>query len=891
MSDQPQFFLQYLHDGWECQPAEARQNDDHLQYARSGQLNGTYNGSVPASFPAEVPGTIHTDLLRNGIIEDPFFGDHETRLQWIGEWDWIYRISFQPDPEIWKRRYVVLLFEGLDTYADVYLNGEQIISADNMFRQWQADVRDLLVENENILEICFNNVFKVNKPKWDQAPLRLQAVDNNDQAEIKLSVYSRKAGFHFGWDWGPRLITCGVWRPVCLQAWDDIRLISVRYEQSFPEQVIEEGGVTSYPHVDMTADVLISAHYAQDVRIVIRDREQVYLTRLLTLHAGQHRYPLTFRINQPKLWWCNGLGKPYLYHFEVLVEPVGGEPGGEPKNFVYERTEVGIRKIDLVRELDDFGKSFYIRINDIPVFVKGANYIPQDNFQTRVDIERYEHVIRSAAAVNMNMLRVWGGGIYEEDEFYRQCDRHGIMVWQDIMFACGMFPADDAFLENVRNEVRDNVERLRNHACLVLWCGNNENEMIWHLEWKDQYDSEQQRTYEQDLHKLFYDVIPEAIHTSDGTRDYIPGSPLAGYNDMPVENGNLHYWEVWHGRQPFEEYGKQVGRFMTEYGFQSFPDPVSVNKFTGPGDNHAESYAMEVHQRCKADKRRDGQYGNRLITDYMARYYREPKDFESFLLVSQLLQAKGVGMAVETHRLRKQGRYCMGTLYWQLNDCWPAVSWSGMDYYGRWKALHYHLRQLYGDLLLVAEIDDHEKTDPQNPSFPQVRIFVVSDLPESLSGTRMELEINDFTGKQIMNGSAPCDVAPFGVSQTTFSLNKPTENGHPSGCYIRAELKQGDRTKAIRLFYFVEEKNMELPDPGLAFELEHSEETGGYKIILQTRYLAKDVVLILEGTDHSFSDNYFDMEPKETRVVGLSTRSSLTYVQNHLKVHSLAGLS
>ena len=827
----------YLHEGW--------------QFAR---------GDLKEFLPAKVPGCVHTDLYENNLIDEPHYRENESQQQWIGETDWIYYTTFRVDNDLVQKERLELVFEGLDTYADVYVNGHHLLSADNMFRTWNIDVKELLKPGINDLRICFHNVFKINRPKYDSAPFRLQAVDNNDQAGVKLSVYTRKAGFHFGWDWGPRLITCGLWRPVYLQALDSFQVVSVHYDQ---HEVNAE-------YAEITAKTEITATRSQQARIEIGHESERIIHQHVKLQQGTHTYKFPFRIVKPNLWWCNGLGEPHLYTFTTSVKNEDGF-----RDTV--ETITGIRKVRLVRDEDRFGRSFYFELNDQPVFIKGANYIPQDNFQNRVIAGQYEELISSAAEVNMNMLRIWGGGIYEEDLFYELCDRYGIMVWQDMMFACGMFPGDDNFLDTVWHEICDNVRRLRNHPCIALWCGNNENEMIWHLAWKQLYPVEIRKRYEQDNQKLFYKTIPEAINQVDGTRDYVPTSPLAGFDDRPYEEGNVHYWDVWHGREPFETYADHIGRFMTEYGFQSFPQSDSVNKFTVDEDRMINSKIMESHQRCRADERRDKQYGNRLITHYMERYIGYPKDFDSLLYLSQLLQAKGVGMAIEYHRRNKTDRYCMGTMYWQLNDCWPAVSWAGIDYYAKWKALHYHLRQLYAPLLMSI-----------NREGEKVQLYVISDLSEPIPKTELHITTCDFKGNQIATGWATvANIAPDSVQNVAeFSIYELIGDAEKSSVYLQAELKSEDKVWTSRLFFFVDEKQLNLPRPGIKRIVTPA--SGGYVIQLNCSKFAKGVFLSIPGLDAKFSDNYFDLEPGKSKTVKVDTTGHISEKGKEIEIYTLA---
>ena len=597
---------------------------------------------------ATVPGCVHTDLLDNKLIPDPFFGLNEKQLQWIGEKDWEYTTTFKLNDEMLDKKNIEINFKGLDTYAEVYLNGTQILKSDNMFREWKVDAKKYL-KKDNQIKIVFRNVFSVNLPKWKTAPFRLQAFPNNDQADTMIAVYSRKAQFHYGWDWGPRLITCGIWKDIEITAWNDARLLDFQIVQ---KNVSEK-----------SADIISKAEIISDldceVNISLKINGAGAFDKIVKLQKGINNIRLDYKINNPKLWWTNGLGEPYLYNFEYEIKKDGAAKG--TKNY-----KIGIRSVELVREKDSYGQSFYFKVNGVPVFMKGANYIPQDNFQNRVTLQRYEHIIKSAAEANMNMLRVWGGGIFEDDMFYEMCDKYGILVWHDMMFACGMYPSDEEFVESVKNEIIDNSKRIRNHPSLAFYCGNNENYVAWYnWGWKQKCDEASQKKFEKDMKHLYEEVIPGALYFADSTRAYSYSSPCAGYADIPYGNGDIHYWGVWHGQDPFENYNKNIARFISEYGFQSYPELNTIKKYTRPEDRELHSEVMLSHQRCMADDRRDREYGNRLIKKYMDMNYNTPKDFENYLYVSQVLHAEGGRIAIEAHR--KNMPYCMGSLFWQID--------------------------------------------------------------------------------------------------------------------------------------------------------------------------------------------------------------------------------
>lgn len=420
-------------------------------------------------YPATVPGVVHTDLLQNKIIEDPFFRLNERGLQWIDKEDWVYETCFTLAAGMMRKENMELVFEGLDTYADVYLNDECILKADNMFRRWSIPIRQYIREENNILKVYFHSPIKIDVPKWDALPYQYPA--SNDQSENgglfnkKISIFARKAGYHYGWDWGPRLVTSGIWRPVYIRAWSDLRINDVFIEQ----KEVGAGRAVIAGHVELDADKDMDG-----VLVTITDEAtgRVLGEWQADLKRGTNRVTVDFVLHKPKLWWSNGLGEPFLYRFRTDIIA-----GGELLDSKTER--VGIRSLKVVHQPDKDGHTFYIELNGRPVFAKGANYIPSDNFLPRVTPENYKKTILDAAGVNMNMLRVWGGGIYENDVFYDLCDEYGIMIWQDFMFACSMYPAEGALLDNIHQEAVDNVKRLRNHACIALWCGNNECQDAW----------------------------------------------------------------------------------------------------------------------------------------------------------------------------------------------------------------------------------------------------------------------------------------------------------------------------------------------------------------------------------------------------------------------------
>ncbi len=815
------------------------------------------NSDSAAWYPASVPGCIHTDLMNNHLIGDPYYRTNERDLQWIGKDDWDYKKEFNLPADFISKKNIELVFNGLDTYADVYLNDSLVLSADNMFRVWVIPCKELLKEKGNVLSIHFNNVFKVNLPKWKSAPYRLAAFPNNDQADTMIAMYSRKAQFHYGWDWGPRLITCGIWRDVSLEGWDNFKIDNV--------QVIQKN--VSRDKADISSFINVRSSTAGNITASVKVDGKTYSVVNYILSKGENKIPINFEIINPDLWWTNGLGTHYLYNFEFTV-------AGDSGSIDSKKIKIGIRSLEVVRTKDTAGESFYIKLNGVPVFMKGANYIPQDNFQNRVTLERYEHMIKSAADAHMNILRVWGGGIYENNEFYDLCDQYGILVWQEFAFACAMYPSDSLFPGNVKHEIQENVVRLRNHACLALYCGNNENEISWYQwGWKENYSPEIQKEYESGMYNLFNVLIPDLLRQYDSTRYYHYTSPSAGFNGIPPSDGDIHYWGVWHGKEPFSDFNKNIARFVSEYGFQSYPELSTIKKYAAPEDMNLHSAVMLSHQRCMSDERKDKEYGNRLIQLYMDRQYKEPKDFESFIYVSQVLQAEGDKIAIEAHR--RNMPYCMGTMYWQIDDCWPAASWSSIDYFGNWKALHYYVKREYQTFLISNILKDDS-----------LHFYIISD---SLADAPAQITIKtvDFSGKIIFNKAvnlnlkSDCSIDYFSIAEKDL-----TEGGGESNIVVVSRLTSGNKILCENKFFFKDPKDLNLEKPDIKINVQKNDD--GYELTLTSDKFAKDVYLNFKNRDGFFTDNYFDLLPGVAKTIEYRTKNRIDDILNKLKVISLA---
>ena len=809
--------------------------------------------------PAKVPGTVHTDLMTNGKIEDPFYRLNERNVQWIDKADWEYKTTFFVDGEIMKREVAEIEFEGLDTYAEVSVNGNVVLNADNMFRTWKADVKKYLKEGDNELHIVLRSPITEGIKKYDAQGFEIP-VSDNDLAAIgqvednkKVSIYTRKAGYHFGWDWGPRLVTSGIWRPVTLKAWDRAKIENLQIVQNSVTE--EKATLTAVFEVNGVVDG--AAHIA-----VLNDGKML-ANKKIELKKGIEKYTLDFEIQNPQLWWTNGLGDQHLYNITGEINVGGGVDAKTDR--------IGIRTLELVREKDADGTSFYFKLNGHPVFMKGANYIPNDVFLPRVTEENYRKVVETARISNNNMLRIWGGGVYEDDKFYELCDEAGILIWQDFMFACAMFPGDEAFLDNVKHEAIDNVKRLRNHPSMGLWCGNNEILAAWKgWGWeKAEMDKNPEnaakiwKAYEDIFHK----VLPDVVAEYDPQRSYWSSSPSSGPGiPADLKNGDEHYWMVWWGKAPFQTYATHLPRFMSEYGFQSFPEIATVRKYALPEDYDIFSEVMKSHQRSSI--------GNGTIEFYMLQEYNKPKDFESFLYVNHVLQAEGIKFGLEGHR--RAMPFCMGSLYWQINDCWPVASWSSTDYYQKWKALQYYVKKGF-EPVLVSPFTQGDT----------LKVDVINDKLEPING-ELKLKLIDFNGKVVWENNKQITV-PANTNTNFFEVNKTAflaENGNLTDQVVLVcELVENENVISKNSLFFKPFKELKIEKPQVSFEIAGA--AGGFDITVKTDKLAKNVYLQIGDEEGFFSDNYFDLLPGESVTIHLQTELSEEKLKEVLTLRTL----
>lgn len=789
---------------------------------------------------AVVPGTVHQDLIRHKLLPDPFYGLNEKKIQWVENKDWIYKTSFTLTPEQIAREGAQLVFEGLDTYADVYLNGSLILKSDDMFVGYTVPVKEVLRPGENRLQILFHSPIKQTLPQWETNGFEYPA--DNDHSDKRVSIFSRKAPYSYGWDWGIRMVTSGVWRPITLRLFDIATIDDYHIEQLTLTD--EAASIANRLEVNSIATKPIAVK--MEIRCSLGDQPAQTVSRDVELQPGKNLIEIPLEILKPERWMPNGWGKPHLYNLTASII-------NDAKTIAQTTQRIGLRTIKVVNEKDEHGESFYFEVNGIPMFAKGANYIPSDALLPAVTTERYKKLFSDIKEANMNMVRVWGGGVYEDDRFYDLADENGILIWQDFMFGCTSYPADPAFLKRVAEEAEYNIKRLRNHACLAMWCGNNEIlEGIKYWGWQSRFAPEVYQQFQHDYRKLFEELLPAQVEKFDSGRFYVHSSPYFANWGRPHTwgTGDSHNWGIWYGKKPFESTDTELGRFISEFGFQAFPEMKTIATFAAPEDYQLESEVMNGHQKSSI--------GNSLIKTYMERDYIVPEKFEDFVYVGLVLQGRGIRHCIEAQRRNRP--YCMGTLYWQLNDSWPVVSWSSIDYYGNWKALHYHARQAFAPVYAnITSISD------------TLAVYLFSDLLETQENLTLELQLTDFQGKKGKCVKLPVSLPANSVKQV-FS--------QPLGQWVTPE-DRTDRILTVKLkdrkgniltentHYFARTKDLNLPKAKIDYKTRTFD--GRCEITLNSKQLAKDVFIQVPMQGAHFSDNFFDLLPGESRKIVITS--------------------
>lgn len=784
---------------------------------------------------AQVPGSVYADLLDAGKMPDPFWRDNELQALEVMDYDYRYEKTFTATDEYLAHQHIVLHCDGLDTVVTVFVNDSEVGHACNMHRVWNFDVKRLLRVGENKLELLFHSPTKYIRESYTQ-----NRNDGTDDAMVGFPNL-RKAHCMFGWDWGPRLPDAGIWRNIELNLWDDLRLCDVGIRQKHSDGKVE---LSFSAEVEATP----SSDYKMEYSVFCPDG-----TALSAL-PGESR----LSIENPDLWWPRGYGRQPLYTVEARLYSAEGSLID-----TWSR-RIGLRTMKMHIEKDQWGECFAHEVNGVSIFAMGADYIPEDNILRRVTPERTRTLLEACAAANFNCLRVWGGGYYPDDSFYDICDELGFIIWQDLMFACAVYSLTPQFEENIRAEAEDNVRRLRHHASLGLWCGNNEMEFfVAQGEWVTR------ASQKADYIKMYEYIFPQIIHQLDPDAFYWPASPSSGGSfdepDSPCR-GDVHYWDVWHGGKPFTEYRKFQFRYVSEFGFQSFPNIKTIESFTLPEDRNAFSFVMEKHQRSNI--------ANGKILGYLAQTFLYPKDFSLLLYASQLLQAEAIRYGVE-HWRRNRG-HCMGTIYWQLNDCWPGASWSSIDYCGRWKALHYAAKRFFAPVLLSCEEEGwltqaRSVNDEPFPLKTGARLSVANETIQPFHGFA-EWSLCKADGTIIKSNTTEVCVERLS-SQWLSALDFPGIDIYETYFFYRlTDAQKNEISQGSALF--CPPKHFHFCDPHLRVE------RSGNIITITADTYARGVEIDSPDSDLLLSDNFFDMQPGERHIEILRGYPETIYVRS-----------
>lgn len=785
-------------------------------------LNGTWQLSAGhrslESVDMQIPGTVLSGLLAAGKIKDPFYRTNEDATRALFWKDYVFTRTFDVDEELLAQQHIVLVCEGLDTLAEISINGTFLAKTDNMHRTWKFQAKKLLHPGKNEIQIVFRSVLRFIEDYPYEAHKKINYIPCGS---MKGNQLLRKAHSMFGWDWGPQTIDAGIFRDIYLQGYSHARIEDIRIHQQHAKNVSVQTSITlseSVPGQKLCVEL------SED------GADKPLQTKLCKTNADGVA-AVDFVIENPKLWWPNDYGDQPLY----IVRTTLLDEDGTSLESITRR--IGLRTLTISQEKDEWGNEFAFCVNGVKIFTRGGNYIPDDCLYTRITEKKLDYILESCRRAHFNCVRVWGGGYYPSDAFYDLCDEKGLIVWQDLMYACNVYDVTDAFAENCRQETYDNVRRLRHHASLGLWCGNNEIESAW-----DHWGDFQKETpyLRADYIRLFEEVLPKAVQEADGETFYWHSSPSSGGcfdNPDDANRGDTHYWDVWHGQKPFTDYRKYFFRFCSEFGFQSFPCAKTVNSFTLEDDRNIFSRVMESHQKNDA--------ANGKMLYYLSENLRYPKDLTHLLYASQVLQGMAIKYGVD-HWRRNRGR-CMGTLYWQINDNWPAPSWSSIDYFGRWKALHYMAQKFYAPHAVSMTLEDH-----------RCHVYFSNESFETTEYS-LTLSIRDLSGNVLETYETKGNSPAFSAIETAV-VDICSWEDQKDDVFLEAVIHTKDQKVLKDVETLVPYKYLNLKNPAISTEAEETNDA--FILHISSDCFAPFVALDFDDADVIFSDNFFHLTDK-----------------------------
>ena len=785
-------------------------------------LNGTWQLSAGhrslESVDMQIPGTVLSGLLAAGKIKDPFYRTNEDATRALFWKDYVFTRTFDVDEELLAQQHIVLVCEGLDTLAEISINGTFLAKTDNMHRTWKFQAKKLLHPGKNEIQIVFRSVLRFIEDYPYEAHKKINYIPCGS---MKGNQLLRKAHSMFGWDWGPQTIDAGIFRDIYLQGYSHARIEDIRIHQQHAKNVSVQTSITlseSVPGQKLCVEL------SED------GADKPLQTKLCKTNADGVA-AVDFVIENPKLWWPNDYGDQPLY----IVRTTLLDEDGTSLESITRR--IGLRTLTISQEKDEWGNEFAFCVNGVKIFTRGGNYIPDDCLYTRITEKKLDYILESCRRAHFNCVRVWGGGYYPSDAFYDLCDEKGLIVWQDLMYACDVYDVTDAFAENCRQETYDNVRRLRHHASLGLWCGNNEIESAW-----DHWGDFQKETpyLRADYIRLFEEVLPKAVQEADGETFYWHSSPSSGGcfdNPDDANRGDTHYWDVWHGQKPFTDYRKYFFRFCSEFGFQSFPCAKTVNSFTLEDDRNIFSRVMESHQKNDA--------ANGKMLYYLSENLRYPKDLTHLLYASQVLQGMAIKYGVD-HWRRNRGR-CMGTLYWQINDDWPAPSWSSIDYFGRWKALHYMAQKFYAPHAVSMTLEDH-----------RCHVYFSNESFETTEYS-LTLSIRDLSGNVLETYETKGNSPAFSAIETAV-VDICSWEDQKDDVFLEAVIHTKDQKVLKDVETLVPYKYLNLKNPVISTEAEETNDA--FILHISSDCFAPFVALDFDDADVIFSDNFFHLTDK-----------------------------